>query len=1071
MPASFINNFTISPMSKRIENNRYTADFFILRTPRKPINQIDSLFNEYKKLNSIESKNEFLSKFLVNYFNSEDIKEALYLSSPSVYYTFQKFNSEKSLSQNESKKLLLTLLRFLIRFSTRCTPFGLFAGCTIGEITSNTTELKLDAFNSLDRHTRIDMGYLSELVQKIGSTNEVIRKLRYKKNSSIYRVGNKYRYVISKISNSKRSYYLTSCIASYELVSILNFTKKWISFSDLESFIVKNGISNEEASAFILDLINSQLIISEIEPNVIGNEFQTNLISKLKELAENNSEIQNYYIALSNVNKELKQLDSKECDDKIIKYNNAYNLLKEIDSSVKEDRLFQTDYFQPSINCQIDNIKISKLNTLIENLGSIIPFNIQETLLEKFKIIFRERFETEEVPLTIALDPEIGIGYNKTSLFNLSKNKTSNIDNELFTQYRFDKFKEAIRLNLKEIQLNDIELDKLKYYKNKLPNTICAKIGLTKGDNGEEIIIFNGVHGPGAMNMLGRFCHINSALNDKVVSYLQTESLLHNSSIFAEISHLPQGRLGNILIRPHLTEYEINYLSNSSKTDNYEINVEDLFLSIKDNRLILRSHKLNSEIIPKLTSAHNYFTNNLPIYHFLCDLQSQSYQTYLNWQWGTLNQESYLPRVCYKDFILSPAFWNIPSSKILDIKSANPNELLNNFDQFKEKYKLPRRILIVENDNKLLLDFEVLDCLLILISIAAKYKTVTFEEFLFNDKNSLVTSQIGNYTNEILIPMISNSGISSQISLLKSNIINVKKVTKRLFPPGSEWIYFKIYTGPKTSDEILIRTISKLYKKMLKEKLIDNWFFIRYSDPNFHLRIRFHLSDINHFQIVSQLINHYLKKYLKSKEIWDISMSTYKREIERYGTNSIEVSEAIFQIQSEEVIELIKLFKEDSLQYYYFAITCCSIDNFLNCFNYSITEKLDILNKLKESFSIEFRLSQDLGLRETLKNISRDNKTIVSLFIDEIYNEKKESNSFIKSTQKILHKNNYLLENLCDKIRSLENVNQQNSLIGSYTHMYINRLFRENQRKNELIVYDLLVKFYNSKIAKTKYSN
>ena len=49
---------------------------------------------------------------------------------------------------------------------------------------------------------------------------------------------------------------------------------------------------------------------------------------------------------------------------------------------------------------------------------------------------------------------------------------------------------------------------------------------------------------------------------------------------------------------------------------------------------------------------------------------------------------------------------------------------------------------------------------------------------------------------------------------------------KRKFIIGDEWIYFKIYTGLKTADKILIETISPLVQHLFENKRIDKFFFI-----------------------------------------------------------------------------------------------------------------------------------------------------------------------------------------------------------------------------------------------------
>ena len=51
----------------------------------------------------------------------------------------------------------------------------------------------------------------------------------------------------------------------------------------------------------------------------------------------------------------------------------------------------------------------------------------------------------------------------------------------------------------------------------------------------------------------------------------------------------------------------------------------------------------------------------------------------------------------------------------------------------------------------------------------------------------------------------------------------------------------------KTADTILKNELYGFIQEMIKNKSIDKWFFIRYSDPDFHVRLRIHLNDKKDF--------------------------------------------------------------------------------------------------------------------------------------------------------------------------------------------------------------------------------
>ena len=74
---------------------------------------------------------------------------------------------------------------------------------------------------------------------------------------------------------------------------------------------------------------------------------------------------------------------------------------------------------------------------------------------------------------------------------------------------------------------------------------------------------------------------------------------------------------------------------------------------------------------------------------------------------------------------------------------------------------------------------------------------------------------------------------------------------QRKFIPGSQWLYFKIYTGVKTADEVLAHTIRPFLRELYAERWIDGSFFIRYNDPDFHIRLRLHIDRFENYALSS----------------------------------------------------------------------------------------------------------------------------------------------------------------------------------------------------------------------------
>ena len=172
-------------------------------------------------------------------------------------------------------------------------------------------------------------------------------------------------------------------------------------------------------------------------------------------------------------------------------------------------------------------------------------------------------------------------------------------------------------------------------------------------------VVLHAASGPSGARLLGRFLHADDELRQLVRAHLAAEEAVHPERVFAEVVHLPEGRVGNILSRPVLRGYEIPYLGRSGAPADRQLPLSDLLVSVQGERIVLRSRRLGCEVIPRLTTAHNHIGRGLGVYRFLCALQYQQVTPGIMWDWGPLALAPFLPRVVSGRLILSRARWNL----------------------------------------------------------------------------------------------------------------------------------------------------------------------------------------------------------------------------------------------------------------------------------------------------------------------------------------------------------------------------------------------------------------------------
>lgn len=750
--------------------NPYTFfDQYCLRTPILPL---DFYYNLTKEKN-------IKKDVLIDIWKDAIIQEAIFLASPELFSEIEKWVSGNLKDTKKHKRLEASLLKYISRMSSRCTPFGLFAGCSIGKF-AKTTNIELGEYNHHQRQTRFDMNFLVAFSQKLAKESTIKKQLVWYPNSSLYRIGDQYRYIeYTYNKNNRREHSIEAVTYAEYLETIIESAKTGKKINELALLLVDDEITIEEAEEFIEQLIANQILISEIEPTVTGEDFLVQLEQCLIRLDIETpilKEIQYY-------KKFLDQMDGT-LGNEIEKYSKVSERLKQLETPFELKYLFQTDIYTQTQSNQLDIKWGYKLKRALLLLNKISIAN-KETDLKRFVDAFVKRYETQEMSLAVALDTEIGIGYlqyqdasDSTSFLDgLYVPSKSNSKQEI----KWSLVSEILSNKLQEIQnpyileLEDEDFEDLEFNWNDLPDTMSTIVQIAK-INSEEKMILSSIGGSSAANLLGRFSTGNTQVLNHIHNIVDVEQQIHPNHILAEVIHLPESRTGNVIRRATIREYEIPYLGKSNVSVKKQIPIEDLMISVQYGRVVLRSKTLNKEIIPRLTNAHNYSVNALPVYHFLCDLQKQGGRSGMGFYWGeALEKNTFLPRVVYKDFVLATARWRITIADLEFVSDSNKQDIVEAVSAWKTKLNMPNLVQLVDGDNTLLINLKNSNSIEMWLDTIKNKKTCILEEFVFADEidskkqSGIVRQAENNYTNQFVISLYNEEKLKQGIEKNKAS--------------------------------------------------------------------------------------------------------------------------------------------------------------------------------------------------------------------------------------------------------------------------------------------------------------
>jgi lantibiotic biosynthesis protein len=1062
---------------------RYTpSGFFVLRTPLLPFEEmvawgegleaVGALGDSQGLEEAVERDRARLRARLLAAVTRPEVRDAIFVASPSVDEAFEVW--QKDPDSRQGRKLEPAVVSYFSRAAARATPFGLFAGCTTGTIDAQT-RLQLKAREWYRRHSRLDMDYLWALAEAVERDPQLHRLFVYEPNSSLYETAGRLRLAEARLTATGRSYHLVAVDNSPYLTAVLERARGGATPEAAAAVLLDDEITQAEAEEYVAELVDNQLLVSNARPVVTGDEPVHGLVATLRA----HPETARIAERLDEARAALEAIDAAGLGASPDRYRAVASVLADLPAQPDLSRLVQVDLVKPAQEATLGSRVISEITRGVRILHQLAP-PPGPGGLARFREEFSKRYQTREVPLVEALDEELGIGFERSgsplaeAAPLLAGLPFGAGDPEAMPWTRRDalllgKLAHALAEGAGEIALEASDLEALASPQRRpLPDafyvvaTVAAESDRAIAQGAFRVLL-QGVDGPPGALMLGRFCHADQTLHEFVRAHLHAEEACRPEQLFAEIVHLPDGRTGNILCRPVLREYEIPYLGRSGAPTDRQIPVTDLLVSVRNDRIVLRSRRLGREVVPRLTTAHDEDWRNLGVYRFLCALQRQDVVSELTWDWGPLREAPFLPRVVSGRLVLSRARWNLTEAELRALGQARGADQFAAVQAWRAERRLPRYVAVVDRDHQLVIDLDnVLSVAALAHQLRGRRQAVLVE--MFPDPDALcVTGPEGRFAHELIVPFVQAAPPRPEPDSAAPQV--ARSLVPRRFPPGSEWLYAKLYTGTGTADQLLNHAVGPLVRSSLASGAADAWFFIRYADPDWHLRLRLHGEPGRLHAEVLPGLEAAAAPLLEAGQLWRMQLDTYEREVERYGGDrGIELAEQLFAADSEAVLTILGSLSGDAGLDLRWRLAMAGIDLLLEDLGLTLEEKRSLARRAREGFGREFGI--DGNFRGQVSQRYRPERAPLEALLD----PGQAPPAPIAVGLEALRRRSLQLAPVTAELRQLGQAGRLSTtmadLARSVAHMHVNRLLRSAHRAQELVLYELLDRAYSSQAGR-----
>jgi thiopeptide-type bacteriocin biosynthesis protein len=1026
---------------------------------------------------AVEVDRALVRESLRRVVDEPDVREAIHVASPTLDARLDDWLGGSGEADSDSVEP--PLVRYFARMCARCTPFGLFAGCSLGK-TGERTTIELAPRSQNRRHTRIDNDYLVSLVEALGRDTDIRERLRWTPNTSLYRVAGRLHYAETHGTGRSRAHRLIAVQPTPHLDAILEVAARGASLDELARAVTELDpeVTLDEAKAYVRELVDEQLLVGDLQVPMVGCDPMAGVFRRVAEVGGAAAEG-----PLRRAVEALAAIDASGIGNARSRYADVADALSPLPGERQANRLFQVDMIKPVATAELGQDVIAEVLRGVDLLHRLTEAG---GALDDFRARFFERYENREVPLVEALDEETGIGVSAwrpphaeaSPLLAGLVFPQQMMSSTLWTgrsAWLFARWEQALRSGAREIEIAPEEARALSAHQPPpaLPDafqviaSIAAKSAadLARGDF--KILMQNCVGGSGA-SLLGRFCHADPNLERQVREIVQAEDSLRPDTIAAEIAHLPYGRVGNVIARPLVRDHVIEYLGASEALPEGKIPIGDLLLSVRDGRLVLRSRRLRREIVPCLTNSHNY-ASGLPIYRFLCLFQHERRSPGAGFYWGPLERAEFLPRVVSGRVVLSLARWWISPARLAPLQTGAASSRVRAVCELRQSLGLPRMVVVSDGDNTLPVDLENPLSVDSMLDLVRSRRELTLTELFPGTEDLFVESAEGPYRHEVVIPFLRREPSLAPPSGAAQPRREVQRVAsaERHFPPGSEWLYAKLYTGWAGADRVVREVVAPTARLSLASGAADRFFFIRYGDPGWHVRVRFHGAPARLLAEVLPALERFSRPLLGDGTIHRLALDTYAREIERYGgAAGMELAETFFDVDSKAALDLLAALGGDSSGSARWRLVHLGMHMLLADFGLDTGQRLALLRRIRDNFAAELRMNQ--GTERLLGNKYRQERAKLEAALAGT----PPTEEAIAAGLPALEARSAGLRALAPRLQAAAASGELeaplDAILTSYLHMFANRMFRGSARPQEFVLYDFLARAYEGQLARDR---
>ncbi|MFD5258336.1 lantibiotic dehydratase [Streptomyces bobili] len=329
-------------------------------------------------------------------------------------------------------------------------------------------------------------------------------------------------------------------------------------------------------------------------------------------------------------------------------------------------------------------------------------------------------------------------------------------------------------------------------------------------------------------------------------------------------------------------------LAEHREVDARTITLDDLAVGCDRRRLYLVSLSRACLLDPMTLHALDLRGHTPPLARFLTEISRSQTAVLTMFPWASATALPYLPRVHYGRAILSPARWRLDRSELPD-RRASWEEWHKAADGWRARRRVPDEVALAEGDQLLPLDLSERAHLALL-----RAHLDTHESAILIEAES-DGGWFDGRAHEIIAPM---TAVRPPKWPAVPPVTADQLVTRDHghLPGTASWLLVKLYGHVERQPEILAAHLPALLGQWDEP---PTWWYMRYRDPRWHLRLRIAVPSEQDFTVTAQRVSAWANGLRRTGLLTDMQFATSYPETGRWGPGPLmSLAEDVFAADS-----------------------------------------------------------------------------------------------------------------------------------------------------------------------------